>query len=265
MRPDNVRRRLKGEKLINMETYTSRSIIMRTKELGETDLLVTFFDPDNGRLRGVAKGARNSRKRFANCFDVFCLVDLQFTLKRSGGLYLLNSGRLINAFPGLRSDFTILSYASYLVEITEILFPWGMGDRKMFDLLRESLDALSKGEKTEIVPLLFEVRAMSLGGYGINLERCCVCGRAYKGEGRAVFKTEKGGIACLKCQEETAMTPGISPRTVKMIQKMQTKPFRALMRLEFADEDVKELSPVLKLHREYHLGQKLKTTSYLSG
>jgi recombinational DNA repair protein (RecF pathway) len=106
---------------------------------------------------------------------------------------------------------------------------------------------------------------MSLGGYRINLERCCVCGRAYKGEGRAVFKREKGGIACLKCHEETAGSPGISPRTVKMIQLMQTKPFRSLMRLEFADEDVKELSPVLKLHREYHLGQRLRTACYLSG
>ena len=238
---------------------------MRTKELGETDLLVMFFCPDKGRIKGIAKGARNSRKRFANCFDAFCLVDLQFSLKRSGDLYLLNSGKLINAFPGIRSDFTSLSYASYMVELTEILFPWGMGDRKMFELLRESLDAISSGGQTEAITMLFEIRAMTLGGYGINLERCCTCGRDYKGEGKAVFKREKGGIACQKCQEETALTPGIKPRTVKMIQLMQTNPFHSLMRLEFTDEDMKELGPVLKLHREYHLGQRPKTACYLSG
>ena len=247
-----------------MKIYTSRSIVMRTKELGETDLLVTFLCPDKGRIKGIAKGARNSRKRFANCFDVFCLVDLQFSLKRSGDLYLLNSGKLINAFPGLRSDFTSLSYASYMVELTEILFPWGMGDRKMFELLRESLDALSRGGQTEAIPLLFEVRAMTLGGYGINLERCCTCGRVYKGEGRAVFKRDRGGVACLKCQEETAVTPGISPQVVKMIQWMQTRPFRSLMQLEFADEDMQEIRPVLRLHREYRLGQGPKTACYLT-
>ncbi len=247
-----------------METYASRSIIMRTKELGETDLLVTFLCPDKGRIKGVAKGARNSRRRFANCFDAFCLVDLQFSLKRSGDLYLLNSGKLINAFPGIRSDFTSLSYASYMIELTEILFPWGMGDRKMFELLRESLDALSRGGQTETIAMLFEVRAMTLGGYRINLDRCCICGRVYKGKGRAVFKRDKGGVACLKCQEETAVTPGISPQVVKIIQRMQTEPYRSLIKLELTDEHIQELRPVLRLHREYHLGKEPKTACYLS-
>ena len=246
-----------------MENYTSRSIIMRTKELGETDLLVTFLCPDKGRIKGIAKGARNSRKRFANCFDAFCLVDLQFSLKRSGDLYFLNSGKLINAFPGIRSDFTTLSYASYMIKLTEILFPWGMGDRKMFELLRESLDALSRGERAEAIAVLFEVRAMSLGGYGINVERCCACGRIYKGEGRAVFKRDKGGVACLKCQEETAVTPGISPQVVRMIRWMQTRPFRSLMQLELADEHIQEIRLVLKLHREYHLPSGPKSVCYL--
>jgi DNA repair protein RecO (recombination protein O) len=237
---------------------------MRTKELGESDLLVTFFCPDKGRIKGIAKGARNSRKRFANCFDVFCLVDLQFSMKGSGDLYFLNSGKLIDAFPGLRSDFTSLSYASYMVELTEILFPWGIGDRKMFGLLQEALNALSRGEKTEVIPVLFEVRAMTLGGYGINLERCCTCGRAYKGVGRAVFKREKGGVACLRCQGETAVTPGISPQAVKMIQWMQTRPFRSLIQLELTEEDMREIRPVLKLHREYHLGQRPRTTCFLA-
>jgi DNA repair protein RecO (recombination protein O) len=59
-----------------MKSYTSQAIIMRTKEFGETDLLVTLLTPDKGRLKGIAKGARKSRKRFVNCLDVFSLVEL---------------------------------------------------------------------------------------------------------------------------------------------------------------------------------------------
>jgi DNA repair protein RecO (recombination protein O) len=190
-------------------------------------------------------------------------VELQFSLKKNGDLYFLNSGKLINAFPGIRSDFTNLSYASYMVELTEILFPYGIGDRKMFELLRESLDALSRGRQTEAIAVFFEVRAMALGGFGINLERCCTCGRTYKGEGRAVFKSDRGGVACLKCQEETAVSPGISPQVVKMIHWMQTRPFRSLMDFELGDEHIKEIRPVLRLHREYHLGKGPKTACYL--
>ncbi|UCF57529.1 MAG: DNA repair protein RecO [Deltaproteobacteria bacterium] len=246
-----------------MKSYISRSIIMRSKEFGETDLLVTYFTLDKGRLKGVAKGARKSRKRFANCLDLFCLVDLEYSLKREGGLYFLNSGKLINAYPGLRSDFAILSKASYMVELTEILFPLGVADRNMFELLRGSLASLSKGERIDIISILFEVRAMALGGYAINFDRCSICGRPYKGEGRAVFRREKGGIACIKCQQESAVSPGIDPQTVKMIKLMQTKPLTSLAKLKDTDEIVREIKPVLKLHREYHLGQRPKTASYL--
>jgi DNA repair protein RecO (recombination protein O) len=236
---------------------------MRTKEFGETDLLVTFFTPDKGRLKGIAKGARKSRKRFVNCLDVFCLAELEYSLKREGALYFLNSGRLINAYPGIRSDFAILSKASYMVELTEILFPWGVADRKMFELLKGSLDALAEVEKGDIIPLIFEIKVMTLGGYGINSDKCTICGRQYKGEGRAVFRRNKGGIACLKCQQETAISPGLDPKAVEMIRLMQTSPMSSLIKLQLTDEIAQEIKPVLKLHREYHLGQRPKTANYL--
>ncbi len=236
---------------------------MRTKEFGETDLLVTFLTHDRGRLKGIAKGARRSRKRFVNCLDIFCLAELEYSLKREGSLYFLNSGKLIEAYPGLRSDFAILSRASYMVELTEILFPWGVADRKMFGLLRWSLDVLAKGERTDVISMIFEIKAMSLGGYAINLDRCSFCGRPYQGEGRAVFKREKGGIACLKCQQESAVSPGLNPQSVKMMKLMETTPLNALMQVEFSDDVTTEIKSVLKLHREYHLGQRPKTANYL--
>ncbi|KPK18421.1 MAG: hypothetical protein AMK69_24880 [Nitrospira bacterium SG8_3] len=236
---------------------------MRTQEFGESDLLVTFFTRDKGRLKGIAKGARKSRKRFVNCLDVFSLAELEYSLKREGSLYFLNSGRLINAYPGIRSDFTSLSKASYMVELTEILFPWGVADRKMFELLKGSLDALAEVEKGDIIPFVFEVKAMTLGGYGINSDKCSICGRPYKGEGRAVFKRDKGGIACLKCQQETAISPGLDPKTVEVIRLIQTHPLGSLVKLQLTEEIAEELKPILKLHREYHLGQRPKTANYL--
>jgi recombinational DNA repair protein (RecF pathway) len=50
----------------------------------------------------------------------------------------------------------------------------------MFELLNLSLDALSRGEKSDLIPLVFEFKAMSLGGYRINTGRCSKCGRPYR-------------------------------------------------------------------------------------
>ena len=60
-----------------MKTHISPAIIMRVKELGEADVLVTFLTPERGQLKGVAKGARRSRRRFANCLETFSLVSLE--------------------------------------------------------------------------------------------------------------------------------------------------------------------------------------------
>ena len=236
---------------------------MRTSDFGESDLLVSFFCRNKGRLKGVAKGARKSRQRFVNCLDVLCLANLEYNIKGGRDLYFLHSGKLLNAHPGIRSDFTILSKASYIIELTEILFPLEVADREMFELLKGSLHLLDKGEKTDLILIIFEVKGMTIGGYGINLEKCSVCGRTYEGQGRAVFKREKGGIACLKCQPESALTPGMGPDTVKMIKIMRSKSLSTLMDLNFSDDMIKEIKPVLKLHREYHLGQRPKTAHYI--
>jgi DNA repair protein RecO (recombination protein O) len=189
-----------------MKTEISQAIIMRVNECGESDLLVTFFTPNRGLLKGIAKAGRKSRKRFVNCFSSFSLVSLEYVIKRERDLVFLHSGKLINGYPGLRADFSMMSKASFLIELTQILFPSGVSDRSMFDLLEHCLARFDAGERSDVVLLHFEARAMSLGGYEINLDKCALCGRSYQGEGMAVFQPEKGGIACMKCDQTSRFT-----------------------------------------------------------
>jgi DNA repair protein RecO (recombination protein O) len=246
-----------------MKYVSSQAIIMRIKEFGESDLLVTFLTPDAGRLRGVAKGALRSRKRFVNCLDAFSLVNLEYSPSRNSDLQFINSGKLIDAFPGLRNNFAILSKAGYMLELTEILFPQEMPDRGIFELLIKSFHVMEKGEMTNIIPQAFEFIAMSYGGFRINLERCSNCGRDYTGAGAAVFRPEKGGISCMKCRQVTALTPKLSPDTIKFIRMLYTKSTAILDELNADEKILSEIKPVLKLHREYHLGRQPKTASYL--
>jgi len=245
-----------------MKTEISPAIIMRAKEFGEADLLVAFFTPLKGQLKGIAKGARRSRKRFVNSLDLFSLVSLEYAAKKGGGLCFLHSGKLIDAFPGLRSDFGRLTVASYLIELTETLFPPGVTDQCVFELLKEALGALSEGERADRVSLLFEARAMALGGYRINTEKCCICRRAYRGEGLALFVREKGGIACLKCQKQSASSPSMDPECVRILEGIQEGPFAESLASEIPQDTFETLKTVLSLHREYRLEQRLKTTRY---
>lgn len=246
-----------------MKTHISPAVIMRVKDLGESDLLVTFFTTQKGRLKGIAKGARKSRKRFVNALDLFSLVSLEYTPRRQGDLLLLHSAKLIDAYSGLRADYSSLSKASYMIELTEILFPPGVAEQGMFELLTLSFDALSRGEKSGSIPLVFEFKAMSLGGYRIDTSRCALCRRPYQGEGTAVFRQERGGIACLRCAQPSAISPSLRPESVKTIQTFQDRPFQEAIALQVGEGTVQELKAVLKLHREYRLEKKLRTSKYV--
>ncbi len=246
-----------------MNTHVSPAIILRVKEFGESDLLIGFFTADKGRLKGVAKGARRSKRRFSNCLDLFCLTNLEYGVKRKGELHFLHSGKLIHAFPGLRSGFSSLSLASYMTELTEILFPLAVVDEKMFELLKESFVAISEGKRGDMLRIFFEARAMSLGGYRIDLERCFGCGRPYTGRGDAVFDPRKGAIACLGCRQESKLTPRFSPGSVRALRVMQSSGLREVESLGLTDEMIEEIKPVNRLHIEYRIGQRLKSARYL--
>ena len=236
---------------------------MRIREFGESDLLVTFFTPDQGQQKGVAKGARRSRKRFVNCLDHFCLVNLEYRTKKSGDLCFIHSGKLVDAYPGLRYDFSTLTRASYMIELTEILFPHGVADEVMFDLLRDSLRNLAEGSHPKMVRLVFEARAMALGGYKIDLLKCCICGRTYTGRGNAVFMREAGGMACLKCKSPSKLAPSMRPAAVDLLGKMQSGRIDGTEFMASWEGILEEIASVLKLHREYRLGLRPKTAFYL--
>ena len=249
-----------------MKHCISQSIIMRIKELGESDLLVTFFTEDKGRLKGVAKGAKRSRQRFPNCLDLFCLTNMEYEERKTKPLSFLHSCRLIDAFVGIRQDFSTLALASYMVELTEILFPLSVADKKMFKLLKNSLSALHNGQQNDLVRILFEIQAMAIGGYTINLSKCHVCGRTYQGKGKAIFLRSEGGIACLKCKRETSVAPALEPADIKWLTKIYSSEPSALNENKILPAEQKIMSTikrVSKLHIEYHLAQKLKTGKYL--
>src|SRR2546425_7241851 len=52
-----------------MPIHTSDALILRTYTLGESDRIVVFLTRDRGKKRGVAKNARQSRRRFGGALE----------------------------------------------------------------------------------------------------------------------------------------------------------------------------------------------------
>lgn len=246
-----------------MPERVSEAIIMRHRELGESDLVVSFFTPTGGVIKGVAKGARRSKVRFVNCLDHFCLVNLEFNTRGKGDLCFIESGRLIEPYSKMRRDFSAVSVASYAVELAEILFPVGVVAIEMFDLLRNVFLLLEEGGDPRRVRILLEAKVMALGGYAVDFSRCCRCGRLYAGQGRAVFLKDNGGIACLACEKACTQSPGLSPPSVSTWRRFQACQGSASDLLSVTDPELAELRLALKLHMDCRIGKKMKSAPFL--
>jgi len=102
-------------------TFATPAVVLRSWPYGESDKIVCLLTESYGKVRGIAKGAKRSRKRFANSLELFSLVNLRFQDRPHGGLVFILSADLTFAFKRLDTTLFKISLSFYLVEITYVL------------------------------------------------------------------------------------------------------------------------------------------------
>jgi len=92
-----------------MPAHTTDALILRTYKLGESDRIVVFLTRDRGKKRGVAKNARQSRRRFGGALEPLTIApaDVDFApaplAKIRGGDPQENAERLRALLAGMKS------------------------------------------------------------------------------------------------------------------------------------------------------------------
>lgn len=197
-------------------TQTSEAIILRTRSYGESDKIVTFLTDDAGKLTGIAKGAKNSRRRFANCLDPFTRVRVHFRMRAGASMVFLESCDLLRP-AGQLTDPAKFAYGSYLIELVDQLTPEGYPVRELYDLLAEGLDELQRGAATGAFLRVFELRLLHHAGYGPQLQSCARCDRPVLSVDRAFFDPLDGSIVCADCRTPGQSVIPVTGRTLTVL------------------------------------------------
>src|ERR1700687_5232239 len=96
---------------------SATGLILRTRPLTETSLIVHWLTPDFGRIATVAKGARRPKSPFLGKLDLFYVADFSFSRSRHSDLHLLREISLRELHPALRRDLVSLRQAAYATEL----------------------------------------------------------------------------------------------------------------------------------------------------
>lgn len=98
---------------------TAAGLVLRTRPLTETSLIVHWLTPTLGRLATVAKGARRANSPFRGKLDLFYLADFSFSRSRRSELHTLQEVSLRQTHSGLREDIGLLTQACYCAKLVE--------------------------------------------------------------------------------------------------------------------------------------------------
>ena len=98
---------------------SAHGIILRTRPLTETSLIVNWLTPKLGRIATVAKGTRRPKSPFAGKLDLFYAADFSFNRSRSSELHNLREVKLHATRSGLRDDMGKFQQAAYATAFIE--------------------------------------------------------------------------------------------------------------------------------------------------
>lgn len=119
------------------------AILLRKTKLSDTSLILTWLTLAHGKLKTVAKGARQPKSKFAGRLDLFFVCEISFARSRKSELHTLREAELIHPHEGLRGDYTRVALAAYFVELIELVTEPEHAVAELFDLLQRALRYLN--------------------------------------------------------------------------------------------------------------------------
>lgn len=213
---------------------SSPAIVLRWRSYGESDKIVTLLTREFGKLTGIAKGAKNSRRRFVNSLEPLARVNVHFRLRPGATLAFLERCELQRPTEALIEPSTF-AYASYLVELTDQLTMEEQAVRELYGLLDEALNELERGPASSPFLRSFELQLLSRAGFEPQIEHCHGC-RASLERGPAAFvEVATGVFFCSACRPHGSTVSAVAPELLPLVQRLKAIPLADSRRLPFGE------------------------------
>jgi DNA repair protein RecO (recombination protein O) len=172
---------------------------LRTQQLGETDLIVSLLAEQHGRVRGVARAARKSRRRFGGLLEPLTRVRATWSEKEGRELHRLDGLEGIRSFAAMQAEPVLQAACAVLAELSEAFARDAHSEGRTFKLLGAVLDALEHGAEPLAAVRYYEYWTLRLHGLLPELTICALCS-AELPDKEPLRVVRRQGILCRTCQ-----------------------------------------------------------------
>jgi DNA repair protein RecO (recombination protein O) len=172
----------------------SEAIVLRSYPLREADLLVTFFTRTEGKVRGVARSAKKSKRRFGGALEPLTYVRAFYDVRERQELARLDSCEVLESPMASEVSYARAVALGHIAEMLDELLPDREANDAIFRLTLSVLHVLT-GPDIWMPITYFDLWLTRLVGFLPEFTECVVCGRDLNGS-RAYFHALADGLMC---------------------------------------------------------------------
>ena len=238
---------------------TGEAIVLRTWPFHEADLLVSLFTREHGRVKGVARHAMRSRRRFGGALEPMTHVRATWAERPRQELVRLDGFEIVSSPMTANVDYGRVAAIELIAEVLDEL-PEGAVEDAVFRLALAVLDELRVGRVW--MPVTYFCLWMNrLMGWMPELGACVVCGRRLGG-GVVWYSANADGVTCADDRRPGSLA--LSAEAVAEAQRMFRGTVGALAAEEWPKARATELRRFAIETLERHLERRLLSARALA-
>lgn len=242
-----------------MALRESEAIVLRTYPLREADLLVTLFTRVEGKVHGVARSAKKSKRRFGGALEPLTYVRAFYDVRERRELARLDSCEVLESPMASEVSYVRAVALGHIAELLDELLPDHESNDAIFRLTLSVLHVLT-GPEVWMPVTYFDLWLTRLVGFLPELDECVVCGRNLNGS-RAYFHALADGLMCM--DDKRLASSELSPESRVVAAQMFRSPVESFARISWPKAVGADLRKFLIQILQRHIEKKLVTASML--
>ncbi len=144
-----------------MPAVTTEGLVLKRKDFGEADRVLTVLTPRFGKISVIAKGVRKITSRRAGNIELLNIVKLHLFKSKN---YNLGEAEAKETFPKIKENLTLSTTAFHIIELVNRLIPQDQKTPQVYELTVSVLRILEKNPR-QIFIRAFEVKLLTLLGF----------------------------------------------------------------------------------------------------
>ena len=152
-----------------MPIHKTEAVVLRRIRFSESSLILTMYTRDFGKIKALAKGALRPKSKFLGSLEQAEHISIVFYSKQTRDIQTLSHAELVHPFLTIRSNLRKTTAALAMLEQLDAAIIGEEGSPPIFEILVEGLNALDSGPGDQTHLWRFQLRLLSLIGYGLDI------------------------------------------------------------------------------------------------